>query len=312
MQRPTLPPLAGTGFKPQHLAEILSGSNPAGFFEVHAENYLGAGGPPLRHLDALRRDRPLSLHGVALSLGGVARPDAAHLARLRALCDRVEPASFSEHLAWSSHHGTYLNDLLPLPTTPQTLAQVVRNVDEVQAMLRRRILIENPSSYMRFAESSLEEPDFLDELCRRTGCGLLLDVANIFVSAVNLGLDPRATLLAYPLGAVEEVHLAGHEATIDRLGAPLLLDTHGSAVPTEVWALYETLLERIGPIATLVEWDSDVPAWPVLRAEVEAAGLRIDQARRHRDALLRRPAPCAHRHPAPCAPHHAIPAGAWS
>jgi len=286
MQRTTLNAAAGVGFKPQHIAAIIAEPPALGFFEVHAENYLGDGGPPLAQLERLRRDYQLSIHGVGLSIGGTERPDAAHLARLRRLCDRFQPESFSEHLAWSGHGGHYLNDLLPVPLTPASLHRVAGHVDEVQERLGRRILIENPTTYLAFAESTIPEPAFLAELCRRTGCGLLLDVANVFVSAVNRGADPSVALLDNPLGAVEEVHLAGHEAITDRLGAPVLLDTHGSAVPLPVWDLFEALLAATGPLPALIEWDNDVPAWPTLAAAAAAAARLIEDARRHRAPLL--------------------------
>jgi uncharacterized protein (UPF0276 family) len=289
MQRASLTPAAGVGFKPQHLAAITAAPPAIGFFEVHAENYLGDGGPPLAQLERLRRDWQLSIHGVGLSIGGTERPDGAHLARLRRLCDRFQPESFSEHLAWSGHDGLYLNDLLPVPLTPETLRRVAAHVDEVQERLGRRMLIENPSTSLAFAESTIPEPAFLAELCRRTGCGLLLDVANVFVSAINRGADPGVALLDNPLGAVEEVHLAGHEAITDRLGAPVLLDTHGSAVPEPVWDLFEVLLAARGPLPTLIEWDNDVPGWPTLAAEAAAAARLIEAAGRHRARVLSPP-----------------------
>lgn len=279
----------GVGFKPQHFEAIRECLPDIGFFEVHAENYLGAGGPPLARLEALRRDYELSIHGVGLSIGGTRRPDAAHLARLRHLCDRFEPESFSEHLAWSGHDGLYLNDLLPVPLTAESLRRVAAHVAEVQDRLGRRILIENPTTYMTFEESTFPEPAFLAELCRRTGCGLLLDVANIFVSATNLRVDAGELLFQYPLGAAEEVHLAGHEVTRDRLGHPVLIDTHGSAVPAEVWDLFEVLLGACGPLPTLIEWDNNVPEWATLESEAEAAGRLINAARRHRRQLLAMP-----------------------
>lgn len=261
----------GVGFKPQHFAAITEADQPLGFFEVHAENYMGAGGPPHRQLQILRDRYALSLHGVELSIGGIDRPNRDHLAKLRALGDRYDPECFSEHLAWSSHGGAFLNDLLPLPYTGETLARVAAHVSEVQDGLGRRILIENPATYMLFAESTMAEPDFVTELCRRSGCGLLLDVANIVVSATNHGTDAELLLDAYPLDLVGEIHLAGHEATTDATGAPLLIDTHGSPVPPSVRGLYRRAIERCGPVATLIEWDNDIPPWPGLLAEARAA-----------------------------------------
>jgi uncharacterized protein (UPF0276 family) len=284
MSPPGLPARAGIGFKPQHFAAIMAEAVPPGFVEVHAENYMGAGGPPLAQLAALADRLPVSLHGVGLSIGGEEPLDAAHLRRLRALCDRVRPASFSEHLAWSSHGGAYLNDLLPLPYTRATLDRVAAHVAQAQDALGRGILIENPSTYLTFAESTMEEGAFLSELCDRTGCGLLLDVANVFVSATNHGGDPVALLRALPLDRVGEIHLAGHEATVDARGAPLLIDTHGAPVPEPVWVLYRRAIALTGPVATLIEWDNDVPDWPVLRAQAARAEAELSAGQAWRAA----------------------------
>lgn len=269
--RRTLPDRAGVGFKPQHFSDILEAPGPVGWVEIHAENYMGAGGRPLAQLRAIAERFPVSLHGVGLSIGGEGPLDADHLARLRTLVGWLDPASFSEHLAWSSHEGAYLNDLLPLPYTGKTLARVARHIDEVQEVLGRRMLLENPSSYLAFAESTWSETDFLAELARRTGCGLLLDVNNVFVSAVNLGTDPRAYIAAFPLDRVGEIHLGGHDADADETGPPLLIDSHGRPVADPVWALFAEVVAAAGPRPTLIEWDTDVPAWPVLRAEAERA-----------------------------------------
>ena len=277
---PSLPLCAGVGFKPEHFAAIDEASQPVGFFEVHAENYMGAGGPPHVMLKRLREDYALSIHGVGLSIGSMQALDRIHLARLKALCDRYEPQSFSEHLAWSSHDNVFLNDLLPLPYTQATLARVVEHVDEVQSFLGRRLLLENPSTYLIFEESTMAEVDFLREVARRTGCGLLLDVNNVFVSATNHRLDARDYLASFPLNRVAEIHLSGHAATTDETGATLLIDAHDSPVADPVWALYEEVIERIGRVASLVEWDNDVPDWPVLRREAEAAETVLDRASR--------------------------------
>jgi len=266
-----LPPRAGAGLKPEHGSRILAERPDIGFFEVHAENYMGAGGPPHRLLGAVAEHWPLSLHGVALSLGGPALPDPGHLARLRALVDRYQPAAFSEHLAWSSHDGVFLNDLLPLPYDDATLARLAEHVDRTQEALGRTLLLENPSTYVAFAATRMAETDFLAALVARTGCGLLLDVANVHVCATNHGFDPLAYLDAFPMQAVGEIHLAGHHADRDETGAPLLIDSHGTAVPDLVWALYRHALARAGAVPTLVEWDNDVPAWEVLHAEAKAA-----------------------------------------
>jgi len=280
----TLPRRAGIGFKPEHFADIIAAPQPIGFFEVHAENYMGAGGPPHAQLGRLREDYALSIHGVGLSIGSMQPLDRDHLSRLKTLCDRYQPESFSEHLAWSTHDSVFLNDLLPLPYTEATLAQVVDHVEQVQATLGRQMLLENPATYLLFQESTIEETDFLAEVARRTGCGLLLDVNNVFVAATNHNLDPYDYIARFPLEAVREIHLSGHSETVDDLGAPLLIDSHDTPVKDPVWALYETVIGRIGPIASLVEWDNDVPAWLVLRAEAGAAQDILDAAARQRAA----------------------------
>jgi uncharacterized protein (UPF0276 family) len=267
---------AGVGLKPQHYREILEGGADVAWFEVHAENYLGAGGPPHAALTAIRERYPLSVHGVGLSLGGMQPPDRTHLRRLRALLERYQPALFSEHLAWSSHGGVFLNDLLPLPYTKATLSHVAAQVSLVQDALGRRILIENPSTYVRFAGEALSEPAFLGELAARTGCGLLLDVNNVYVSATNHGFDPAGYLDAFPLAPVEEVHLAGHAVTADDVGESLLIDAHDREVIGPVWSLYRSLIARAGPLPTLIEWDTDVPAWPRLLAEAMRAQAVLD------------------------------------
>lgn len=265
-----LPKAAGLGFKAAHFEAIVETRPPIGFFEVHAENYLGAGGPAHGRLARLRADHALSIHGVGLSIGSTRPLDEAHLARVAELCRRYEPESFSEHLAWSSHEDSYLDDLLPLPYTDATLAAVCAHVDRVQEALGRRLLLENPATYLLFEASTWPETDFLREVVRRTGCGLLLDVANVFVSSTNHGTSAEDYLSAFPLAAVGEIHLAGHaQETID--GAPFLIDTHGAPVPDPVWALYERVIARLGPVATLIEWDNDVPDFPVLAAEAARA-----------------------------------------
>ncbi|MGD9713595.1 MAG: DUF692 domain-containing protein [Thermomicrobiales bacterium] len=265
-----LPNQAGVGFKPEHFAAIREDAGAVGFLEVHAENYMGDGGLPHAQLAALRADFALSLHGVGLSIGGPGRLDAGHLARLKALCDRYEPESFSEHLAWSSHGADYLNDLLPLPYTDETLVLVCDHVDQVQTTLGRRMLLENPSTYVLFEQSSLAEVDFLQAVATRTGCGLLLDVNNVFVSCINHRIDPRAWLADFPLHLVGEIHLGGH-AEEELPSGPLLIDAHGTPVADPVWALYTEVIAQGGPRPTLVEWDNDVPGWPVLRAEAARA-----------------------------------------
>ncbi len=272
--RPLAAGPVGVGFKPVHLAAILSGAPPGtglGFFEVHAENCMVAGGPVMAQLDALRRDHALSVHGVGLSIGGEAALDATHLQRLQQVLERLEPRWFSEHLAWSSHGGEYFNDLLPLPYDQATLNRVCDHIDALQHRLRRQVLLENPSSYVEFASSTFDEAGFLAAVVRRTGCGLLLDVNNAYVSAVNHGGDARAFIDALPAQAVGEIHLAGHAVDQDAAGAPLLIDDHGSPVSAAVWALYRHAVARLGAVPTLIERDNDLPAFDVLRAEALAA-----------------------------------------
>ncbi len=266
-----LPAHAGVGFKLEHFRDILAAAQPIGFFEVHAENYMGAGGPPHAQLGALRERYALSVHGVGLSIGSMQPLDSDHLARLKVLCSRYKPESFSEHLAWSSHAGVYFNDLLPLPYTRQTLARVAEHIDEVQTTLGRTMLLENPSHYIGIAESTIPEIDFLTEVAKRTGCGLLPDVNNVFVSARNHDTDPLVYLEAFPLDRVREVHLGGHDEELDDAGGSLLIDTHASSVADAVWALFAHLIARTGPIPTLIEWDNNLPDWPTLRAQAIAA-----------------------------------------
>lgn len=265
-----LPDTAGVGFKPEHFADIRKDARKVGFFEVHAENYMGAGGLPHAQLSSLRADYPISIHGVGLSIGGARGIDRDHLARLKRLCDRYQPESFSEHLAWSSHGADYLNDLLPLPYTDETLRTVASHVSQVQDALGRRLLLENPSTYVLFEQSTIPETAFLKEVARRSGCGLLLDVNNVFVSATNHGLDPEAYIAAFPLELVGEIHLGGHTAE-ELASGPLLIDAHATAVADPVWDLFAGVIARCGRLPTLVEWDNDVPDWPTLAGEVGRA-----------------------------------------
>jgi len=269
--------LAGTSFKHEHLQVIVGQGKHDGFFEVHAENYMGAGGPPHRALEKIRTDHPVSIHGVCMSIGGQEPLDAAHIERFRALVARYEPALVSEHLAWSTHESTYFNDLLPLPYTKATLVRVADHIDQVQDTIGRSILLENPSTYMAFSESTMSETDFLRALVRRSGCGLLLDVNNVFVSATNQGYSAVDYLAEFPMSHVGEIHLAGHAEQTDDEGDPLLIDSHDRKVADLVWALFETVAARCGPVPTLVEWDSSIPEWPALRAEAEAAQAILDR-----------------------------------
>ncbi len=266
-----LPWRAGIGLKPQHFREVLATRPDIGFFEVHAENYMVDGGPFHHFLGRIREHSPLSLHGVGLSIGGEDALDEDHLDRLAQLIGRYEPATFSEHLAWSSHGGNFYNDLLPLPYNRPTLDRVCRHIDRVQHRLQRRLLLENPSTYLEFEASAMSETQFLRELPRRTGCGLLLDVNNVHVSCINHGRDTLAYIDELPLHEVGEVHLAGFALDHDAAGAPLLIDHHGSPVDDAVWQLYECVLSRLGPVPTLLERDHDVPALSTLLAEAGRA-----------------------------------------
>jgi uncharacterized protein (UPF0276 family) len=261
----TLAPAAGLGFKPQHFDDAMHGSWNGLWLEVHPENYMADGGPRVAMLDALAERFPLSLHGVSMSLASASLPDAAQLTRLRTLADRVQPVLVSEHLAWSAWGVRYVPDLLPVPRTHEALAHVVRNVTHAQERLGRRISVENPSHYVPLAGHDWSEADFLAELARRSGCGLLLDVNNIAVSAHNLGEDAIAWIDAFPLDAVTEIHLAGH--AVDEDDGALLIDSHDAPVAEAVWSLYRHVLARGGARPTLIERDGDVPAFATLMAE---------------------------------------------
>jgi len=273
-----LPRRAGIGLKPQHLREVLDTRPDIGFFEVHAENYMVDGGPFHHFLTRVREHYTLSLHGVGLSIGGTEPLDESHLDRLDQLIERYQPAAYSEHLAWSSHGGTYYNDLLPMPYDPATLDSVCVHIDRVQERLQRRMLLENPSTYLEFEASTMSETAFLREVLKRTGCGLLLDVNNVHVSCTNHGRDALAYLRDLPLAAVGEVHLAGFARDQDADGALLLIDSHGSPVDDAVWGLYAHVIATLGAVPTLLERDNDVPAVETLWAEAR----RADEAMRAR------------------------------
>ncbi|MCP3460210.1 DUF692 domain-containing protein [Bradyrhizobium sp. CCGUVB23] len=275
---PPIGGLAGTSFKHEHLAAILAEGPQRGFFEVHAENYMGAGGAPHRALEAMRRDHPLSLHGVCMSIGGPRALDRTHLARFRGLVARYQPALVSEHLAWSTHETGFFNDLLPLPYTAATFQHVCDHIDEVQETIRRPILLENPSTYVAFATSTMSETDFIRSVADRTGCGLLLDINNVFVTATNHGFAALEYLADFPLSRVGEIHLAGHAEQSDDEGDPLLIDSHDGPVADAVWKLFEIVIQRRGPVPTLIEWDSSIPDWPVLKAEAARAQAILDRA----------------------------------
>ncbi len=268
---------AGLGLKPQHYDAALACAAPGLWFEVHAENYLVDGGPRLNWLEAVRAAHPVSLHGVSLSLAGAAPLDAQHLQRLAALVRRIEPALVSEHLAWAAWDGRHFPDLLPFPRTGEALRMLCAHIDQTQAALGVRIAIENPSHYLRIDGHDWDEIDFLQELTARTGCGLLLDVNNVHVSARNLGFDAEAYLDRFPAELVMEVHLAGH-GTDPTLGAALLIDSHDAPVAPEVWALYRRLIGRIDGRPTLIERDGNVPEFDALLAERSIADRELGRA----------------------------------
>jgi uncharacterized protein len=269
----------GMGLRAPHVVEVIETLPPVAWLEVHAENYMG-GGPAIRTLERLRRDYPLSVHGVGLSLGTAEGLDERHVDRLVRLVERLEPALVSEHLSWSVSGGVYLNHLLPLPYTEEALETVADHIVDVQERIGRRLLVENPSSYLRLSDSRIPEPEFLNELAVRTGCGVLCDVNNVYVTCANLGGDPGAWIDALAPAIVGEIHLAGH-AVNDADGRPMLIDDHGSAVSPEVWSLYARAVARFGRVPSLVEWDTDVPSLPVLLAEVQKAERRLADADAH-------------------------------
>jgi len=272
-----IPAKAGIGLRFRHHQAVLDTRPNVAWMEVHTENYMG-GGSPIHCLEAIRRDIPISLHGVGLSLGSAEGLDPVHLDRIRQVAERIEPDLMSEHIAWSVSGGTYLADLLPLPMTEEALAVVCRHVDQVQSTLGRRILVENPSTYMQFRHSTIPEWEFMAAVAARTSCGILCDVNNIYVSAKNHGWNPLVYLAALPPDAIGEIHLAGH--SVRRLvdGGTLRIDDHSSRVIGEVWSLYEEALRQFGPVPTLIEWDQNVPALDVLVDEAHHADALIDAA----------------------------------
>ncbi|MEQ8391875.1 MAG: DUF692 domain-containing protein [Thalassospira sp.] len=261
-----LPARAGVGFKADHANDIFGTAPSVGWFEIHPENYMVAGGPRLAMLEQLCGQYPVSMHGVGLSLGGGEPLNENHLADLKRLVDRFDPAMVSEHIAWSSHEGLYMADLLPTPMTKTSLDQLIAAISRVQDYIGRRILIENPTSYMALPQNSIPELDFITEAARRSGCGLLMDVNNVYISAHNLGFDAKEFIDAVPADLVGEIHLAGHERDANQ-NDDVLIDTHSRPVADPVWALFDRLIGRIGPRPTLIEWDNDVPSWPVLYQE---------------------------------------------
>lgn len=270
-----LPGRAGVSLKSEHYQTIIEERPDTAFFEVHAENYMGAGGPPHYFLERIRANYPLSVHGVGLSIGTIGPLDQAHLERLKVLLDRYQPQSFSEHLAWSTHTENYFADLLPLPYDEGTLALVCAHIDQLQSYVQRKVLIENPSTYLEYTSSTMEEIHFLTEMAARTGCGLLLDVNNVHVSCTNHNRSAEAYIDQFPVELAGEIHLAGYAEDTDDKGAPLLIDAHGCAVFPEVWTLYNRTLSRAGPLPTLVEWDNEVPQFEILSAEAGRADAMI-------------------------------------
>ena len=272
-----IPARAGIGLRLPHHQAVLDRRPEVAWLEVHTENYMG-GGSPLAYLEAIRETYPISLHGVGLSLGSAEALDAVHLGRIRGVVERIEPGLVSEHLSWSLVGGTYLADLLPLPMTEEALDTVCRHVDQTQSCLRRRILVENPSSYLRFRHSTIPEWEFLAEVAERTGCGILCDINNIHVSAGNHGWNAATYLAALPAAAIGEIHLAGH--TVRRLenGCTLRIDDHGSRVAAEVWKLYGEALARFGPVPSLIEWDTNLPPLETLLEEASRAAAFLSRA----------------------------------
>jgi uncharacterized protein (UPF0276 family) len=280
--RSSIPAKAGVGLRFQHHQPVLDRRPDIAWLEIHTENYMG-GGAPLRDLEGIRRDYPISLHGVGLSLGSVDGPDAAHLERIRRLAERIEPGLVSEHLSWSVSDGIYLGDLLPLPLTEEALDTVCGNIHRFQDALQRQILVENPSSYLQYRHSTIPEWEFLAALARRTGCGILCDVNNIFVSAANHGWDARGYLAALPAPAIKEIHLAGHTVSARCDGALLHIDDHGSQVDPAVWALYGAAIRCFGAIPTLIEWDTQIPALEMLVEEAQRADAVLSPLSRSAD-----------------------------
>lgn len=274
-----IPARAGVGLKPEHYTDIVDHWPAVGWFEIHAENYMEAGGPPHHFLRRIRERYPLSVHGVGMSVGGAAPLDRNHLDRLRSLCERYEPALVSEHLAWTAHQGRFFNDLLPIPYNSNSLKLVCDHIDTIQGHLKRQILVENPSTYIAFDATTMTEAEFLAEVVRISGCGLLLDVNNVFVAATNHGICPHDYIERLPAACIGELHLGGHHEDRDDTGNVLLIDSHGCPVDDEVWELFDHALAHVGARPTLIEWDNDVPAWATLRAEAERANSHLAQAR---------------------------------
>ena len=289
-----IPARAGVGLKAEHYQTILDSSPDIGWFEIHPENYMGAGGPLLRYLSEIASRYPLSLHGVGASIGADQPLKQDHIDRLKSLNDRFQPGLFSEHLAWSSHDELFFNDLLPVPYREDSLDRVVAHVDQLQAHLGRRILIENPSVYVAFQSSTMSEITFLERLISRTGCGLLLDCNNVYVSATNQKYDPAAYLDAFPVEHIGEIHLAGFARDEDDEGELLLIDAHDREVADAVWLLYDQALSRSGPVPTLIEWDNNIPQWDILFAETMRAEDKLKAVAQSADQSDTQPAEFRH------------------
>lgn len=283
--RGPIPAAAGIGLRFQHHQSVVDTRPAVAWLEVHTENYMGGGKPPA-YLDAIRHDYPISLHGVGLSLGSADGLDPKHLERVRGAVERFQPGLVSEHLSWSIVGGTYLGDLLPLPLTEEALDVVCRNVDRTQAHLGRRILVENPSSYLRYKHATIPEWEFLATVAQRTGCGILCDVNNIYVSACNHGWDASAYLATLPAHAIGEIHLAGHAVRQLDNGQVLRIDDHGSGVPPPVWTLYVEALERFGAVPTLIEWDTDIPPLEALLGEAAQAAIHLEDTHKRKSHAI--------------------------
>lgn len=273
----------GIGYKSNYLTDVMAQNGEIGWLEIHAENYMVDGGPRKKLMQDIAQKYPISCHGVGLSIGSENGLDPAHLERLKTLIDWLKPAMFSEHLAWSSHNLGYFNDLLPLPYTQQVLNRVCKHIEQIQDSLNRPMLLENPSTYVTFEENEMDEIAFIKEVVKRTGCGLLLDVNNVFVSATNQGYDPYDYINAYPLEAVGEIHLGGHDQDADENGEIVLIDAHNNPVTDPVWALYAYTINKGGLRPTLIEWDNDLPTWEVLSGEARLAQNLITSYRKERN-----------------------------
>lgn len=274
---PPIPPRAGIGLRAEHYRETVETLPPVGWLEAHSENYFGDGGAPLEYLEQARAHYPISLHGVGLSLGSSDELNRRHLHKLKGLIDRIEPGLVSDHLSWSSVDGIYLNDLLPLPYTEEALHLFTRRVEQAQDFLGRELLVENPSSYLRYEHSTIPEWEFISEVAKVSGCGILLDVNNVYVSATNHDFDARRYLRAIPAGKVREMHLAGFTVNRHPEG-DILVDTHNAPVADEVWKLYRQAVEKLGNIPTLIEWDTDLPPLEVLLDEARKADAILEAA----------------------------------